>query len=95
MNTSMAQQDRPNSMRIRFEDNWHRLDAIEEAAELYDRNRTDAVTLACDDMARLAGVLEDFLDRDDLTKRQQRERAEDLDRALSLDVEITREVEIK
>jgi hypothetical protein len=59
----MAQQDRPNSMRIRFEDNWHRLDAIEEAADLYERNRTDAVTLACEHMARLAGVLEDFLAR--------------------------------
>jgi len=91
----MAQNGRPKSMRIRFKDNWHRLDAIEDAAELYDRNRTDAVTLACDDMARLAGVLEEFLARDDLTRGQQRELADDLDRALSLDVEVCNEVDIR
>ena len=45
-------QDRPKSMRIRFDEgNEYRLDAIQEAADLYDRNRSDAVALACDDMA--------------------------------------------
>lgn len=92
----MARQDRPKSMRTRFDDgNWHRLDAIEAAADLYDRNKTDAVTLACDDMARLADVLEEFLTRDDLTRGQQRDLADALDRALSLDVDIEREIEIR
>ena len=92
----MDRNDRPMSMRIRFDDgNWHRLDAIEGAAELYDRNKTDAVTLACDDMARLADVLEDFLARDDLTRGQQRELADALDRALSLEVDIQNEIEIR
>jgi len=49
--------DRPKSMRIRFDEgNEHRLDAVQEAAERYDRNRSDVVALACDDIARLAGV---------------------------------------
>lgn len=89
-------ENRPKSMRIRFDEgNGHRLDAIQEAADLYDRNRSDAVALACDDMARLAGVLEKFLTRDDLTRGQQRELADDLDRALSLDVDVRSEVEIR
>jgi len=47
----MTRNDRPKSMRIRFDDgNWHRLDAIQGAANLYDRNKTDGVGLACDDM---------------------------------------------
>jgi hypothetical protein len=92
----MAQNDRPKSMRIRFDDgNEHRLDAIQEAADLYDRNKTDAVTLACDDMARLADVLEDFLARDDLTRGQRRDLADALDRALSLEVDVRAEVEIR
>lgn len=89
-------ENRPKSMRIRFDEgNEHRLDAIQEAADLYDRNRSDAVALACDDMARLAGVLEGFLGRDDLTKGQQRDLADALDRALSLDVDIRSEVDIR
>jgi len=93
--TSMGQ-NRPKSMRIRFDDgNEYRLDAIQGAADLYDRNRSDAVALACDDMTRLASVLEEFLARDDLTKGQQRELADALDRALSLNVEVSNEVDIQ
>ncbi|WP_276250556.1 DUF7692 domain-containing protein [Haloarcula rara] len=83
-------------MRIRFDEgNEYRLDAIQGAADLYDRNRSDAVALACDDMARLAGVLEDFLSRDDLTRGQQRELADALDRALSLEIDVRQKVEIR
>ena len=95
MFTSMGE-NRPKSMRIRFDDgNEYRFDAIQGAADLYDRNRSDAVALACDDMTRLAGVLEEFLARDDLTRGQQRELADALDRALSLEVNIQREIEIR
>jgi hypothetical protein len=72
-----------------------RLDAIKDAAKLSDSNRTDAVTLACDDMARLAGVLEEFLPRDDLTRGQQRDLADALDRALSPEVDVQNEVDIR
>ncbi|MFC6757893.1 hypothetical protein ACFQER_16085 [Halomicroarcula sp. GCM10025894] len=46
-------------------------------------------------MARLAGVLEDFLSRDDLTRGQQRELADALDRALSLEIDVRQKVEIR
>jgi len=46
-------------------------------------------------MARLAGVLEDFLSRDNLTRGQQRGLADALDRALSLEVEVRQHVEIQ
>ena len=83
-------------MGIRFDEaNGYRFDAIQEAADLYDRNRSDTVALVCDDVARRAGVLAEFLARDDLTRGQQRELADALDQALSLDVDVRSEVEIR
>jgi RecA/RadA recombinase len=89
----MASNDVPKSVRIRTgEGNEYRFDAIEKAAELYDRNKSDAVACACDDIARLTSALEDVLQRDDLTRQQQREIAQRLDRSLSLDIVVENEV---
>ena len=94
--TNMASNDVPQSVRIRTgEGNEYRFDAIQRAADLYDRNKSDAVACACDDIARLTDTLEDVLNRDDLTRQQQREIAERFDRSLSLDIEIKNEVRIE
>ena len=95
MNTNMSQKDIPQSVRIRTDDgNEYRFDAIEAASELYGVNRSDAVARACDDVARLADALVDILERDDLTRRQQREIADQVDRATSFEVDVENSAEV-
>lgn len=86
----MHSQDVPGSVRIRTDDgNEWRFDAIERAAEFYNKNRSDSVALACEDLVRLVDGLEDVLEREDLTLEQRREIAETLDsRGISIDVEL-------
>ncbi|WP_135304107.1 DUF7692 domain-containing protein [Haloarcula amylovorans] len=79
----------PQSVRIRTgEGNEYRLDAIDRAAERYDRNRSDAVACACDDAVRLLDAIEDVLGRTDLTHNQREEIAARFDRAVSVDIEV-------
>jgi hypothetical protein len=75
-------------MRIRTSDHPHREDAIEDAAEFYDCNKTTAVVSACEDVPELVRAARQVLERDDLTARQHREIAETLStRAVSFDVQ--------
>lgn len=73
----MSEKDLPNSIRIRCgPENRYRYHAIEQAAELYDCNRSDAVAYACDNVGQLVRNIEEILQRDDLTLQQKREIAE-------------------
>jgi hypothetical protein len=84
-------EDVPASVRVRTGgDNRWRYWSIEEAAEWYGCNRSDAIAYACDDVVGIAAALEEVLDRDDLTREQRREIAKTFDegtRGLSVDVE--------
>jgi hypothetical protein len=81
--------DTPNSVRIRTGDgNEHRYYAIEDAADFYDCNRSDAVARACDAVPAVARAVQKVLNRDDLTTEQKREIAETFStRGLSFEVE--------
>lgn len=76
--------DVPQSVRVRTggENEW-RYRSIERAARLYDKNRSDSVAYACEDVVGLVDALEEVLGREDLTARQRREIAETVDRATS------------
>jgi hypothetical protein len=66
----------PQSIRIRTNnDNQYRYHAIEQAAEFYDCNRSDAVAYACDNVPKLVEAVEAVLRREDLTAAQKREIA--------------------
>jgi hypothetical protein len=87
--------DIPDSVRIRTdEDNKWRYDEIQRAAEFYDCNRSDAIAYAAGDVVRLAEAAQAVLERDDLTKKQQREIANTLSCRRSLKFEVTSEVSI-
>ena len=79
----------PGSVRIRTDEgNKWRYDAIQKAADYYDRNRSDAVAFACDDLPELVDGACEVLERDDLTEQQKREIAETLSsRAVSFEIE--------
>ena len=84
MFTNMAEQTTPQSVRIRTDDgNEWRYDAIQQAASLYECNRSDAVAYACEDVVRLVEAAESILDREDLTVQQRAEIASTFDRCLS------------
>ncbi|AEH38872.1 hypothetical protein Halxa_4270 [Halopiger xanaduensis SH-6] len=58
-------------MRIRIDGDYAYLeDAIERTADFYDRNKTKAFVLACEDVPRLVAVARQILERDDLTHEQ-------------------------
>ncbi|WP_336339649.1 DUF7692 domain-containing protein [Haloarcula brevis] len=80
--------DIPQSVRIRTgEGNEYRYHAVEEAAEFYDCNRSDAVAYACDNVPTLASAVETVLARDDLTPAQKQEIAQEFSvRGLEFDV---------
>jgi hypothetical protein len=82
------EQDIPQSIRIRTgEDNEYRYHAVEEAAEFYDCNRSDAVAYACDNVPALVDAVETVLARDDLTPKQKQEIAQEFSgRGLQFDV---------
>ena len=90
MFTSMSQEV-PQSIRIRTgEGNEHRYHAVEQAADFYDCNRSDAVAYACDNVTALVRAAESVLRRDDLTPRQKREIAAEFSaRGLEFDVDET------
>ncbi|MFC6974314.1 hypothetical protein ACFQL1_06055 [Halomicroarcula sp. GCM10025709] len=68
--------DVPGSIRIRCgEENAHRYHAVEEAAEFYGCNRSDAVAFACDNVPALVDAIEEVLEREDLTIAQKQEIA--------------------
>lgn len=98
MFTSMADTEIPNSVRVRTDDgNEWRYDAIQQAAALYECNRSDAVAYACEDVAQLVDALADILSREDLTLQQRRDIARVLDDTtsdLSIAVNSTVTVEI-
>jgi len=79
----------PGSVRIRTDEgNEWRYDAIQKAAEYYDRNRSDAVAFACDDLPELVDGAREVLERDDLKTQQKQEVAETLSsRAGSFEIE--------
>lgn len=82
--------DAPGSVRIRTDDgNEWRFDAIKKAAEYYDRNRSDAIAFACEDVVELVIAAQQILERDDLTLKQRREIADTLStQSVTFDVEI-------
>nr|WP_199268489.1 hypothetical protein [Halomarina oriensis] len=51
------------------------MDAIEQAAQFYNQNKTASVINACEDIPRLARAVEQLLQREDLTTAQKREIA--------------------
>jgi hypothetical protein len=66
-------------MRIRTDgEHAHRMDTIEDAADFYDRNKTESLLRAVDDVPRLVKAIISALERDDLTHAQRRELAEQL-----------------
>jgi len=83
--------DAPGSVRVRTGgENSYRFDAIEDAADFYGCNRSDAVAFACEDVEGVARAVEKVLERDDLTRRQAREISETFDaatRGISVDVD--------
>lgn len=67
----------PSQVNIRCgEGNEYRYHAMNDAAELYDCNRSDAVAYACDNITQLVDNIQTILERDDLTTKQKREIAE-------------------
>jgi len=79
-----------DSLRIRFDGNRYREDAIEKAARFYDKNKSDAAAYACEDVVEIVRAAEEVLERDDLTLKQRQEIAETFStRATSFDVELT------
>jgi len=80
--------DIPQSVRIRTGDgNEYRYHAVEEAAEFYDCNRSDAVAYACDNVPTLVKAVQAVLARDDLTPAQKQEIAQEFSgRGLEFDV---------
>ena len=83
-----------DSLRIRFDGNRYREDAIEKAARFYDKNKSDAAAYACEDVVEIVRAVEDVLQRDDLTLEQRREIAETFStRATTFGIElkVTRE----
>jgi len=81
-------EDIPSSVRIRTgKGNEHRYRSIRKAGELFDRNRSDSIAYACENICNLVDGIEDVLEREDLTHEQRREIAETLStRTLSFDV---------
>lgn len=73
MFTSMA-----DSLRIRFDGNRHREDAIKQAAQFYDCNKSDAASRACEDVVKIISAAEQVLQRKDLTLEQRQEIADSL-----------------
>lgn len=66
-------------MRVRTDGKFeHREDIIEKAADFYDRNKTDSLLRAADDVPDLVHGIGKALERDDLTHEQRRELAEGL-----------------
>jgi hypothetical protein len=58
--------DIPQSIRIPTSDeNEYRYHAVEEAAEFYDCNRSDAVAYVCDHVPALVSAVKTVLARDD------------------------------
>lgn len=89
------QQDTPSQVRIRTGDgNEHRYEAIEQAADFYECNKTMAVVAACEDVPDLVAAARTVLTREDLTTEQRREIAETLStRAVSFEVQDSIQVE--
>lgn len=66
-------------MRIRTDGKHaHREDTIESVADFYDRNRTESLLRAADDVPELVRAIRSTLERDDLTHAQRRELADQL-----------------
>ena len=66
-------------MRIRTDGKHaHREDTIESVADFYDRNRTESLLRAADDVPQLVRAIQSTLERDDLTHTQRRELADQL-----------------
>jgi len=79
-----------DSLRIRFDGgNRYREDAIEKASRFYDKNKSDAVAYACEDVVEIVSAVESVLQRSDLTLKQRQEIAETFStRATSFDVSL-------
>ena len=85
--------DMADSLRIRFDRNRYREDSIEKAARYYDKNKSDAVAYACEDVVEIVRAAEKVLQREDLTLKQRREIAETFStRATTFDVELSLEL---
>jgi len=83
-----------DSLRIRFDGNRYREDAIEKAARFYDKNKSDAAAYACEDVVEIVRAAEEVLQRDDLTLEQRREIAETFStRVTSFDIDLAVHVE--
>lgn len=82
--------DTPESVRIRTDEgNKWRFDAIKKAADYYERNRSDAVAFACEDVVELVTDAQQILERDDLTLKQRREITETLStQSITFDVDV-------
>lgn len=66
-------------MRIRTDGKHvHREDTIDEVADFYDRNRTESLMRAADDVPKLIRSIRRVLERDDLSLAQRRELANEL-----------------
>lgn len=80
-------------MRIRTEGEYeYREDAIQDAAQFYDCNKTLAVVSACEDVPKLVSNIEDVLQRDDLTTYQKQSIADTLS-TIKLQFEVSEEIE--
>jgi len=77
--------DGPKSVRVPCDDgNEWRGQAIQEAADYYGVNKSDAIGRACNDVAELTAAARAILQRDDLTPEQKREIAETLSKRTKL-----------
>lgn len=65
-------------MRIRTDNKDYREDVIEQIADYYNCNKTDAMIWAATDIPQVHQAIVQVLDRDDLTVKQKREICETL-----------------
>lgn len=82
-------EETPKSIRVRTgEENEYRYHAVQQAADFYGCNRSDAIAYACDNVISLVEAAETILSRDDLTPKQKKEIAEEFSgRGLDFGVE--------
>lgn len=89
--------ERPASVRVRCNPengNGWRYDSIQNAADYYGKNKSDAIAHACSDVPALVEAIATVLDRGDLTRDQKREIAETCStRAVTFDLDEQVEVD--
>lgn len=82
-------------MRIRTNgDKAFRTDTIERISDHYDRNKTDSLMLAADQIPAIHKAIEDILASDSFTVEQRREIAKRFSRARGIQIDVETNVTV-